>query len=163
MRPGKVTLNDIPCTQHVDGYGAPSKQPKTAPPHLSSDMEPTPKADPPFIYSTPTFIDPVFRRMDTRAMVNADHTCTLETLRTSTDREAPKESVAESMLTERKTRMRHAEGDEAYQGAEFTTPFAERELDHTFRRGDSTYQSELNEHTCSWEDLERAGVVFDAR
>ena len=64
------------------------------------------------------------------------------------------------MVTERKIRVRHAEGE---QGTEFTTPFAERELDHTFRRGVSTYQSELNEHTCSWEDLEKSGVVFDAK
>jgi hypothetical protein len=160
MWTSQVTLNAIPFTQHVDGYGVPAKQPKTAPPPTSTEVDPTPKADPNFIYTTPPFIDPVFRRMDARSMVNTNNSCSLETLRNSTTQEAPMESVASLMAVERKSRLRHTEDE---RGDEFTTPFAEREIHHTFRRGDTTYQSELNEHKCSWEDLEKAGVVFDAQ
>ena len=145
------THNEIPCTSKVEINQAkyivelPSASKSDAPAH---------------IITFPKYTDPLFRQIDARSMINASTTCSLETLKGDVQHEGRKSSIAQSMIHHIKTPLQNKISSTSDQSEIANIPY---KMHHTFRRGDQSYNSELNEHTCSWEDLEGAGVIFDAK
>ena len=144
----KASISSVPCASHVDIH-------VTHIPHTDA----ADKELPTYVFGTPTYTDPLFRQMDFRSMVNGSTTCSLQELRASSAQQSRKEYLAASMVFTKKARLAHHEEFANETGGHLVFG----EFEYTFRRGKQSYHSELNEHACSWEDLEKSGVIFDAK
>jgi hypothetical protein len=147
------SFNRVPCTRKMEV--------RTGNYDSQSQEEEAPRNTPAYVYSFPKYTDPLFRQMDARSMINGSTTCSLEILKGDTEHQGKKTSVAQTMIHLDKSRFQPSQ----FSGivTESADEINQDNMHHTFRRGVNTYHSELNEETCSWEELEQAGVIFDAK